>query len=99
MNAQILLFHLMDIVGNKYEKYAPWSFSPKNVSTHSNQLEKKSSPILVGSHEGSSINLTDTVHSSMYNIISRAAFGMKYKDREKFISMVKEGVKTASDFN
>jgi len=31
--------------------------------------------------------------------MSRAAFGMKCKDREEFISVVKEGVKVASGFN
>ncbi|KAL2626883.1 hypothetical protein AAZX31_07G149900 [Glycine max] len=54
---------------------------------------------MIDSHKGSPINLTEEVLVSIYNIISRAAFGMKCKDQEEFISAVKEGVTVAGGFN
>ncbi|KAJ7960909.1 Cytochrome P450 [Quillaja saponaria] len=45
------------------------------------------------------INLIDKVMSSINTITSRAAFGKKCKDHEKFISVVKEALKNAGGFN
>ncbi|XP_047172692.1 cytochrome P450 71D11-like isoform X1 [Vigna umbellata] len=54
---------------------------------------------MIDSHKGSPLNLTEAVLSSVYNIMSRAAFGMKCKDQEEFISAVKEAVESGSGFN
>ncbi|KAG5135213.1 hypothetical protein AAZX31_09G256900 [Glycine max] len=50
------------------------------------------------SQKGSPINLTQVVLSSIYSIISRAAFGKKCKGQEEFISLVKEGLTILGDF-
>ncbi|KAG4953970.1 hypothetical protein JHK87_039564 [Glycine soja] len=75
--------------------------SPKRVNSFRSIREEEFTNLvkMVGSHEGSPINLTEAVHSSVCNIISRAAFGMKCKDKEEFISIIKEGVKVAAGFN
>jgi len=49
--------------------------------------------------EGSPINLTEAVISAIYTIVSKAAFGKKFKDQDKFISAVKELIKIAAGFN
>ncbi|KAK8470613.1 hypothetical protein PHAVU_003G009400 [Phaseolus vulgaris] len=54
---------------------------------------------MIDSHQGSPFNLTEAVLSSIYNIISRAAFGMKCKDQEEFISVVKEGALAVAGLN
>ncbi|KAG4944207.1 hypothetical protein JHK82_048351 [Glycine max] len=54
---------------------------------------------MIGSQEGSSINLTEAVHSSMYHIITRAAFGIRCKDQDEFISAIKQAVLVAAGFN
>ena len=54
---------------------------------------------MVDSHKGSPMNFTEAVLLSIYNIISRAAFGMECKDQEEFISVVKEAVTIGSGFN
>ncbi|KAL2946311.1 hypothetical protein AAZX31_20G006500 [Glycine max] len=55
---------------------------------------------MIDSHGGSSsINLTEAVLLSIYNIISRAAFGMKCKDQEEFISVVKEAITIGAGFH
>ncbi|XP_014519373.1 cytochrome P450 71D11-like [Vigna radiata var. radiata] len=54
---------------------------------------------MIDSHKGSPFNLTEAVLSSVYNIMSRAAFGMKCKDQEEFISAMKEAVESGSGFN
>ncbi|PQQ08745.1 hypothetical protein Pyn_11323 [Prunus yedoensis var. nudiflora] len=47
---------------------------------------------------GSPINLTQEIYSSTFTITSRAAFGKKNRDQEKFIYIVKEAAKAASGF-
>ncbi|KAL2347888.1 hypothetical protein Fmac_001888 [Flemingia macrophylla] len=54
---------------------------------------------MIDSHKGSPVNLTEAVLLSTYNIISRAAFGMECKNKEEFISLVKEAVTLAAGFN
>ncbi|KAK7407753.1 hypothetical protein VNO78_09806 [Psophocarpus tetragonolobus] len=54
---------------------------------------------IIDSHTGSPINLTEAVLSSVYSIISRAAFGMKCKDQEEFISVIKEAIAVGAGFN
>ncbi|CAL9018093.1 unnamed protein product [Prunus brigantina] len=53
---------------------------------------------LIASRAGSPINLTKEIYSSTFTITSRAAFGKKNRDQEKFIYIVKEVAKAASGF-
>lgn len=53
----------------------------------------------IASNIGSSINLTQKIYSSTYSITSRAAFGKKYKDQEKFIEVVKGIIIEVGGFN
>ncbi|KAK2440975.1 cytochrome P450 71D11 [Trifolium repens] len=53
----------------------------------------------IASENGSQINLTEAVNSSIYTIVSRAAFGNKYKDQENFISVIKEAIKVSAGFD
>nr|KYP33865.1 Cytochrome P450 71D11 [Cajanus cajan] len=54
---------------------------------------------MVASHNGSPINLTEAVLLSTYNIISRSAFGMKCRDKEEFISLLKKVMTVTAGFN
>ncbi|RHN40680.1 putative cytochrome P450 [Medicago truncatula] len=54
---------------------------------------------LIASENGSPINLTEALFSSIYTIVSRAAFGSKCKGQEEFISVVKQTIKIAGGFN
>ncbi|RDY01960.1 Cytochrome P450 71D11, partial [Mucuna pruriens] len=76
-------------------------FTQKRVNSFQPIREEELTNLLkmVGSHEGLPINLTEAVLSSIYNIIARAAFGMKCKDQEEFISVVKEVLTVAAGFN
>ncbi|KAK2440971.1 cytochrome P450 71D11 [Trifolium repens] len=53
----------------------------------------------IASQNGSPINLTQAVISSIYTIVSRAAFGNKCNEQEKFISVVKQSIKVSAGFN
>ncbi|KAK7395019.1 hypothetical protein VNO78_15560 [Psophocarpus tetragonolobus] len=53
---------------------------------------------MIDSQKGSPINLTQVILSTIYSIISRAAFGKKCKDQEELISLVKEGLAIIEDF-
>ncbi|KAL5077383.1 hypothetical protein RYX36_016367 [Vicia faba] len=53
----------------------------------------------IASQNGSPINLTEALISSIYTIVSRSAFGSKCKDQEKFISALKESIKVAGGFD
>ncbi|KEH34015.1 putative cytochrome P450 [Medicago truncatula] len=53
----------------------------------------------IASQNGSPFNLTEAVISSIYTIVSRAAFGNECRDQEKFISVVKQTLKIAGGFN
>ncbi|QCD89126.1 cytochrome P450 71D11-like [Vigna unguiculata] len=52
---------------------------------------------MIDSKKESPVNLTETVLSSIYSIVSRAAFGNKCKDQQEFISLVKEGLAVLGD--
>jgi len=52
---------------------------------------------MIDSKKESPVNLTEVVLSSIYSIVSRAAFGNKCKDQEEFISLVKEGLVVLGD--
>ncbi|KAL0000598.1 hypothetical protein SO802_014379 [Lithocarpus litseifolius] len=65
--------------------------SPKRVGSFQPIREELSSLIRwIASKEGSTINLTEKMYSTTYGITSRSAFGKKFKEQEKFISVVKE---------
>ncbi|KAH1054235.1 hypothetical protein AAZX31_08G315900 [Glycine max] len=53
----------------------------------------------IASEKGSPINLTQAVLSSVYTISSRATFGKKCKDQEKFISVLTKSIKVSAGFN
>ncbi|MCD7459220.1 hypothetical protein HAX54_040349 [Datura stramonium] len=48
---------------------------------------------------GSPVNLTKKLHSTLSSLVSRAAFGKKFKDEEIFISLTEEGRKLAAGFS
>jgi len=52
----------------------------------------------IDAHKGSPINLTENVLSTIYTIVSRAAFGKKCKDHDNFISVITKITKVASGF-
>ncbi|XP_031282341.1 cytochrome P450 71D9-like [Pistacia vera] len=54
---------------------------------------------LIASKAGSPFNLTEKVHSLIYGMTSRAAFGNKFKDQELFISLMDETTKVAGGFD
>ncbi|XP_047172694.1 cytochrome P450 71D11-like [Vigna umbellata] len=104
--SDILCYESTDIVFSPYGNY--WRqlrkictvelFTQKRVNSFRPIRETEFTNLvkMIDSHQGSSINLTEAVLSSIYNIISRAAFGMKCKDQEEFISVVKEGALAVS---
>ncbi|KAM1100720.1 hypothetical protein ACFX15_006905 [Malus domestica] len=53
----------------------------------------------IGSNASSPINLTEKIYSSTYTFTSRAAFGKKSEDHEKFIDAVKESITVAAGFD
>ncbi|KEH34025.1 putative cytochrome P450 [Medicago truncatula] len=75
--------------------------SLKRVNSYQPIREEELSNLVkwIASKEGSPINLTQAVISIIYTIVSKAAFGKKFKDQDKFISAVKELVKVAAGFN
>jgi len=54
---------------------------------------------LIASKEGSQINFTKEVFSTISTITSRTAFGKKCKENQKFISIVREAIKVAGGFD
>ncbi|CAN4116362.1 unnamed protein product [Withania somnifera] len=54
---------------------------------------------LLASQAGSPVNLTQMLHTTMLGFTSRAAFGKKYKNQEKFISILCELLKVGTGFN
>uniref|UniRef100_A0A2C9W7G6 Cytochrome P450 n=1 Tax=Manihot esculenta TaxID=3983 RepID=A0A2C9W7G6_MANES len=53
----------------------------------------------ISSHEGSPINVSDLIFSLTYGMVSRAAFGKKYKDQEQFMKVIKKVFELASGFS
>ncbi|KAK7305226.1 hypothetical protein VNO77_43128 [Canavalia gladiata] len=75
--------------------------SLKRVNSYQPIREEEFSNLVkwIASKKGSPINLTQAVISSIYTIVSRAAFGKKCKDQKKFVSAMKESVKIAGGFD
>ncbi|ESW18599.1 hypothetical protein PHAVU_006G054200 [Phaseolus vulgaris] len=53
----------------------------------------------IASKEGSPINLTKEILSTISTIVSRTALGSKYRDHKKFISAVREATEVAGGFD
>lgn len=75
--------------------------SQKRVESYRPLREEELSNLInwIGSKDGSSVNLSSKVFSTVYGITSRAAFGKKCEDQEKFIQIVKEVIEFAAGFN
>lgn len=75
--------------------------SPKRVESFRPIREEELSSLIkwIDSKAGSPINLTQKVFSTIFGITSRAAFGKKCQEQEKFISIVKESIELAAGFN
>lgn len=52
----------------------------------------------IAARAGMTINLTEKIYSSQYGMTSRAAFGKKCKEQDRFIGVVKEAIKFAGGF-
>lgn len=52
----------------------------------------------ISARAGTAINLTEKIYSSQYGMTSRAAFGKKCKEQDRFIGVVKEAIKFAGGF-
>ncbi|XP_061364142.1 cytochrome P450 71D11-like [Gastrolobium bilobum] len=68
------------------------SFRPIREEELSNLVKR------IASEKGSPINLTEAIVSSIYTIFSRASFGKKCKDQEKYIAVLKESMQLAAGF-
>ncbi|KAE8039269.1 hypothetical protein FH972_011697 [Carpinus fangiana] len=77
--------------------------SPKRVESYRSLREEELSNFIewirIVAKAGSPVNLSSKVFSLVYAITSRAAFGKKCQDQEKFIQIVKDVIKLASGFN
>ncbi|PNX94381.1 cytochrome p450 71d11-like protein [Trifolium pratense] len=75
--------------------------SLKRVNSYRPIREEELSNLVkwIASQNGSPINLTQAVISSVYTIVSKSAFGKKCKDQEKFISALKELFKIGGGFD
>ncbi|XP_047172691.1 cytochrome P450 71D11-like [Vigna umbellata] len=107
--SDIMAYESTDIMFSPYGKY--WRqlrkictvelFTHKRVNSFNPIREEELTNLvkMIDSHKGSPFNLTEALLSSVYNIISRAAFGMKCKDQEEFISLINEAMTVGSGFN
>jgi cytochrome P450 len=75
--------------------------SPKRVESFRPIREEELSGLIkwIASKAGSPINLTQKVFSTIFGITSRAAFGKKCQEQDKFISIVKQSIELAGGFN
>ncbi|KAK2387019.1 cytochrome P450 71D11 [Trifolium repens] len=68
------------------------SFQPVRVEELNNLIKS------IASKEGTPMNLTNEVFSTIFTITSRVAFGKKCKENQKFISVIKEAVAVSGGF-
>uniref|UniRef100_A0A2N9HUW4 Cytochrome P450 n=1 Tax=Fagus sylvatica TaxID=28930 RepID=A0A2N9HUW4_FAGSY len=104
---KILTYDSTDLVFAPYGNY--WRqlrkictlelLSPKRVESYQPIREEELSTAInwIASKAGSTINLTEKIFTTAYGITSRAAFGKKCKDQEKFISIVKKMNEVAAE--
>jgi flavonoid 6-hydroxylase len=78
----------LELLSSKRVQY----FQPLRVEELNNLIKT------ISSKEGTPMNLTKEVFSTIFTITSRVAFGKKCKDNQKFISVVKESVAVAGGF-
>ncbi|KAL9441757.1 hypothetical protein AB3S75_020290 [Citrus x aurantiifolia] len=107
--AQILSYNYRDIIFSSYGD--SWKqlrkicvselLSAKRVQSFQSIREAEVSDLInwISSKGGSVINLTQNVHSLMYGITSRAAFGNRSRDQEAFVAVTEETTKVISGFN
>ncbi|KEH26493.1 cytochrome P450 family 71 protein [Medicago truncatula] len=109
LSSEIMTYNGTNIAWSPYGNY--WKqlrkictlelLSLKRVNSHQPIREEVLSNLVrwIVSQNGSPINLTQAVTSSVYTIVSRSAFGNKCKDQEKFISVIKQSIKVSAGFN
>ncbi|KAL5802262.1 hypothetical protein ACOSQ3_030723 [Xanthoceras sorbifolium] len=75
--------------------------SMKRVQSYRSIREEEVSDVInwIASRAGSPINLSHQIYSLSNSVTSRAAFGKKCKDREKFLSILGETSKLLGGFN
>lgn len=107
--SKILHYNSTDIIFSSYGEY--WRqvrkictqelLSAARVQSFRPVREEEMSNLVkwIASKVGSTINLTEKIHSTTYAITSRAAFGKKSKDQEEFKSIVLDSAKIASGFD
>ncbi|MED6192822.1 hypothetical protein PIB30_013713 [Stylosanthes scabra] len=107
--SEILAYDSTDIVFSPYGNY--WRqlrkictlelFTTKRVKSFKPIREEEFTNLMrrISSAKGSTVNLTEEVLSTIYTITSRAAFGMKCKDQEKYISFMKAAVTASGGFD
>ncbi|XP_027127449.2 tabersonine 16-hydroxylase 2-like [Coffea arabica] len=106
---KIFSFNYADLIFSPYGKY--WRelrkictmelLSPKRVQTFKAIREDEVFSLIksISSQKGSTINLSRTVASLSYSITSRAAFGKRNKDTERFKETQDELNKLSSEFS
>lgn len=53
----------------------------------------------IASREGSPVNLSEKLYTSTHDVTSMAALGMKTKEREKILEIIKQVAEAASGFD
>ncbi|CAL0302659.1 unnamed protein product [Lupinus luteus] len=103
--SELLAYNSTNIVFSPYGNY--WRqlrkictlelFTPKRINSFKPIREEEFTNLMnmIASLQGSPINVTEAVLSSIYTITSRAAFGKKFKGQEQFISLAKEATVVA----
>ncbi|CAL0314847.1 unnamed protein product [Lupinus luteus] len=107
--SEIVIYNSTDIVFSPYGDYwrqlrkicALELFTPKRINSFQPIREEVFTNLIkmIALEKESPVNLTEAIRSAIYTIISRSAFGMKCKDQEEFISLVKEVVVIAGGFD
>ena len=108
LSANILLYSTTDIAFSPYGDY--WRqlrkicvlemLSSKRVQSFSPIREEEVSKMVrsISSKAGSPVNLSKMLCSLTYEIVSRTAFGGKYKEKEEFTLLFREAVQLGSGF-
>ncbi|RDX79081.1 Cytochrome P450 71D10, partial [Mucuna pruriens] len=75
--------------------------SPKRVDSFRSIREQEVSNLVkeISLSEGSPINLSEKINSSVYGLISRIAFGKKSKDQQAYIELMKDVIEIVAGFS
>ncbi|OVA20162.1 Cytochrome P450 [Macleaya cordata] len=107
--AKIMTYNYTDVGFSPYGDY--WRqlrkifmlelLSTKRVQSFRSLREEEVSNVIqsISLMAGSQMNLSDRIYSLTNDVTSRAAFGKKCKDKEAFISSMKEATRMASGFD